>query len=221
MRADTFQPSGIDHLAAKFNAAEAFAWALNAAYEEQEGDGGTRFGISREDLRYCWRVAKYAEARWRGALYDELYRRWGKPADIKAAAKLPIPPWQQQLLLDERPKVPLDPSREPHAIPDVPTLGEHWSSPLQHFLAGRRAMLAQLGPSEVPFYRGPAPRVTEQTSFAERSQPPEREDDVEEALERFDRAVDDLGVVDPRPAREREPGEDDDIGEEDPDPQLH
>ncbi len=221
MRADTYQPTGVDHLAAKYNAAEAFAWALNSAYDEQEADG-PRYGLSREDLRYCWRVAKHAEARWRAALYDELFRRWGKPADIKAAAKLPIPPWQQALLLDQRPQIPLDPSREPHAIPDIPTLGEHWSSPLQHFLAGRRELLQRLGPSEVPFYRGPAPRVVEQTSFAEASQPREREDDdVDEALERFDRAVDDLGVVDPR-AREREPGEDDDVGEdEDPDPQLH
>jgi hypothetical protein len=215
------EASGVERLEAKFNAVEAFAWEINSAYVEQEHDG-PRYGLSREDLRYCWQVAKHAKARWELALYEELARRWGRPADAMAAARLPIPPWQQAMLLADRPQIPLDPSREPHAVPDIPAITHDWQGAVQVFLGGRRKLLEQLGTVDAPLFtnRGPTRPVGDQRTFAEASQPPERDD---EALERFDRAVDALGVIDPRPPeREREPGEDDDIGDdEDSDPQLH
>lgn len=208
-------PTGIQLHEARAQACEAFALELHSAYCEQEA-GGPRYYITRGDVQHANLVAKHARAVYHAALYDDLRRKWGAPDDAAAAKRMPIAPWQQTLLLDPRPVVPSEPHRDPHAVPDMPRLGQGWSSPLREFLWGRRHLALQLATdrerdggieSMASDLNGPAPRVHAPTSFAERSQPPERDDDAPRpGLYHAAPTPEESETTDDTP--EREPGDD-------------
>lgn len=148
--------------------AEAFAWELNSCYHDQAA-GTVQHGVTRNDIAHAFAIAEYRKLLHWALLHDELRRQWGTPATPEAAKRLSIPPWQQQLVAGERPKVPGNPEREPGAIGDFPDLTSTWQNALAQFLVGRRHLLAsQRGPDREQW--GP-----QQRTFAEMSQPPERE----------------------------------------------
>lgn len=184
-RDENWKPTGVDVLHSRANACEAFWLELGNAYAEQCATG-TPFHLSREDIEHARAVAIHAKRQWEAAQYTELVRRWGVPADEKAALRLPLEPSQRALLLGGPPSVPSNPRFEPHAPGDFPDLKGGWSQELLHFIRGRRELSDALADRR------------RQTSFAEMSQPRERDDDDQP---------------------EREPGEDD--APHEPDPEMH
>lgn len=163
--------SGLRLLELRASCTEAFAYQLNSCLADQDSDTAQHF-LSRQDVAHAFAVSAHALAVWHAALHDDLRRRHGTPKDARAAARLPIAPWQQTLLLGERPKIPNDPNRDPHGVPDMPAISYDWSQPLTRFLLERRRLASSL--RDQPDHR--------QTTFAEMSQPPEREpgDDPDE-----------------------------------------
>lgn len=168
-RDENWKPTGVDKLHARADACAAFFHEVNAAYHEQESIG-LRYCLTRDDVTHAKAVAHHAKQVWHAAHYAMLARRWGVPADEKAAIRLPLEPWERSLLTSAPPIVPLDPRNEPHAPGDFPVIVDGWSQPLVHFLRGRRELADRLAD------RDPTPTPSNaQRTFIEMSQPPERE----------------------------------------------
>lgn len=162
---ERWQPTGLDRLRSRRDACEAFLYGVNDALLEQES-GGVQWYVSREDVRHAAAIVKHARAVYDAALYSALVKRHGTPADSKAADRLRCEPHERALLLAGPPHIPSDPANDPHAPGDFPRLDVHWSQQLSSFLHGRRELGARLHDR---------PTRPAQVTFAEMSQPPERE----------------------------------------------
>lgn len=162
---ERWQPTGLDRLRSRRDACEAFLYGVNDALLEQEG-GGIHWHVSRDDVKHAAAIVKHARAVYNAALYAHLVKRHGVPADPKAAAALRCEPEERALLLAGPPHIPSDPAHDPHAPGDFPRLDVHWSQQLVAFLHGRRELGDRLHDR---------PARPAQTTFAEMSQPRERE----------------------------------------------
>lgn len=162
---ERWQPTGLDRLRSRRDACESFAYGVNDALLEQEA-GRLNWYVTREDVRHAVAIAKHARAVFNAALYAHLVKRFGVPADPKAAASLRCEPEERALLLAGPPHIPSDPAHDPHAPGDFPRIDVHWSQQLVSFLHGRKELGLRLHD---------LPTRPAQRTFAEMSQPRERE----------------------------------------------